>query len=182
MAIGSSVFTRAANLTASQTGPTTWVYDLTFAAWDNYSVFQPNTTITLSGLFGVTAASAPVSTTFPSGLDALNLAWTPQVLNGGTTVVWTHVGGGTGNFAETMKVFGFSLTASGATNGLAALTTSGFSRDISNPLPGGGFNLDFSGFLAGPVAVPEPGVLPLLALGIVAIGFSISRRSRTPLR
>jgi hypothetical protein len=177
LAIGCVAFTRAASFTASQTGPTTWVYDLTFAAWDNYSISQPVTTITLNGLFGVTSAGGPTSTTFPnSTLDTINLAWTSQVLNGGTTVVWTHNGGGTGNFGDPMTVFGFSVSASGATSGLAAFATSGISRDLGNPLPGGGFNLDISGQLAAPVAVPEPGLLPLLALGLIVLrrrlGFS----------
>ena len=51
-------------------GPTT----LTFAPLDNYSIFQPTTTITLTGLFGVTTAAGPTSTDFPQGnLDTTNL-------------------------------------------------------------------------------------------------------------
>lgn len=40
-------------------------------------------------LSGVTAATGPSTTDFSGELDAINLAWTAQVLNGGTTVVWT---------------------------------------------------------------------------------------------
>jgi hypothetical protein len=120
--------------TLSQAGPPVWTYTFTFAPEENYSIFQSNTTITMTGLVGVTAAGAPTSTDFPS-LQATQLAWTPQVLVGGTTVVWTHAGAGTGNFATTLHVFGFSITAAGAANGNVAYATGGMSRDTGNPLP-----------------------------------------------
>jgi hypothetical protein len=172
----------AVHFTPSQTGPATWQYTLTFDPLDNYSISQTNTTITLSGLSGVTAATGPTSTDFPPALNATNLAWTAQVLNGGTKVVWTIVGGGTGNFGTAMHVFGFSVTAAAAQNGTATFATSGMSRDTGSPLPGGGFNLDVTGSVAGPVAAGGPGTgtavgapaatplsLMIAALGLAAI-------------
>jgi hypothetical protein len=168
---------RALTFTVVQTGPNTWVYNLTYDPLDNYSIFQPVTTITFSGLAGVTSATGPTTTDFPTGLDTLNLAWTSQILNGGTTVVWSHTGGGTGNFNVPLHVNGFSITAPGAINGTIAFSTSGFSRDTSNPLPGNLFNLDISGSLAGPTAVPEPSTWALLGLGVIA-GWRLRRRSQ----
>lgn len=158
-----------ASIAPSQTGPATWVYDLTFDPLDNYSIFQPVTTITFTGLFGVTSASGPVSTDFDEPLNTTNLDWSVQVLNGGTTVVWSHVGSGTGNFGNPKHIYGFTIHAPGAVNGVVNYETSGISRDTGNPLPGGGFDLDISGSIAGPVAnanIPEPGTLPLIALGL----------------
>jgi hypothetical protein len=148
----------------TQAGPNTWVYTLTFAPQDNYSITQGTTTITMSGLVGVTAATGPTSTDFPAGAaDTTNLAWTAQVTNGGTTVVWTHIGGGTGNFNTVQHAFGFSITSSGP-NGTGSLVTSGFSRDIPTPLPGGGLDLDITGNVVGP-ATTTAVVLPQIAFG-----------------
>jgi hypothetical protein len=154
----------AVSFTNTQAGPNTWVYTLTFAPEDNYSVTQPSTTITLTGLAGVTSATGPTSTDFPNGNPAvINLSWTAQVVNGGTTVVWTHAGGGTGNFNSVQHVYGFSITAE-APNGTAALATNGFSRDINYPLPGGGFGLDIIGNAVGPANTTSV-VLPQIAFG-----------------
>jgi hypothetical protein len=166
---------QAAIITGQQISANEWTYDLTFAPLDNYSIFQPTTTITLTGLFGVVNAEGPTSTDFPPGfLDTLNLDWTAAVLNGGTEVQWTHVGGGTGNFSDERHIFGFRVFADGATNGLVSLMTSGLSRDTNNPLPNGTFNLDITESVAGPTAppptkVPEPSTLALLSLGGVAL-------------
>jgi hypothetical protein len=46
-----------------------------------------------------------------------HMNWSFQVVNGGTTVVWTLVGPGTGNFNVTKHIFGFSITAPGVLNG-----------------------------------------------------------------
>src|SRR4029077_14753964 len=114
--------------TGAQTGPDQWTYTLTFARLVNYSIFQNVTTITLTGLFGVTGATGPTSTDFPPGLlDTVNLDWSGAVLNGGTEVVFTHGGPGTGNFNDFRHAFGFTIDASGAVNGLVSLATSGFS-------------------------------------------------------
>src|SRR4030095_11593907 len=95
-----------------------WTYTLTYDPLDNST--QPSTgfptTITLSGLLGVTAAGAPTSTDFlpPGGLlDTVNLHWTPTVGNGGTDVVWTNEDddAGTGNFGEPKHVFGFTIVS-----------------------------------------------------------------------
>jgi len=167
----------AATITGQQISTTEWSYTLTFAPLDNYSIFQSDTTITLTGLFGVTSAGGPTSTDFPSTfIDSINKNWTANVLNGGTEVQWTHHGPGTGNFGSEQHVFGFLVFASGASDGLVSLTTSGFSRDVSNPLPGGGFNLDVTGQVAGPVGVPDSGSsLTLLALGISGLAFFTKR-------
>ena len=118
---------------ASATAPGVWTYTLTYEPWDNYSIFQSTTTITLSGLHGVTAASGPVSTDFDNAdISALNLAWTPQVLEGGSKGVWTHVGPGTGNWWIPKHVYGFQVFATGAVTGTVSLVTDGFARDIPN--------------------------------------------------
>jgi hypothetical protein len=164
IALGLIESAEAVSFTNTQAGPNTWVYTLTFAPEDNYSITQASTTITLNGLTGVTAATGPTSTDFPDPtLSAMNLAWTVQVKNGGTTVVWTHAGGGTGNFDTTLHVFGFSITANAPT-GTAAMVTSGFSRDTPNPLPGGGLNLDITGNAVGPASTTSV-VLPQIAFG-----------------
>lgn len=158
----------AVHWTVSQAGPPTWTYTLTFDPEDNYNRFQSPTTITMTGLSGVTAAGAPTSTDFPAGaLTTINLAWTPQVLNGGTTVVWSNSTGGTGNFATPKNVFGFTVTAANAPNGTVAFATSGFALDTTNPN-----SLDISGSVAGPSAtgttptVPAAGPLTLALLSI----------------
>jgi hypothetical protein len=130
----------------------------------------------MTGLSGVTAAGGPTSTDFPA-LQAIQLAWTPQVTNGGTTVVWTHVGAGTGNFPTTLHVFGFSITAAGALNGSVSYATSGMSRDVGNPLPGGGSNLDISGMVAGPASTATVASAPALspiALLLTAVGLALA--------
>jgi uncharacterized protein YjbI with pentapeptide repeats len=142
--------------TATQSGPAQWTYTLTFAPLVNYSIFQSTTTITLTGLVGVTSAAGPTTTDFPvtvnPDLNAVNLNWSATV-NGGT-VVFTHVGPGTGNFPDFRHAFGFTINASGAGNGTAQLATTGFSRDTTNPLPDGTFNLDITDTANGPTVPP----------------------------
>ncbi len=161
--------------TGTQTGPNQWTYTLTFAPLVNYSIFPVATsntnltTITLTGLFGVTSAAGPTSTDFPSGgsptdLNAINLNWSAAVLNGGTKVVYTHVGPGTGNFTNFRHAFGFTINASGAVNGTAPLATSGFSRDTTNQLPDGTFKLDITGTTDGPA--PTASSMSVLATGV----------------
>jgi len=124
----------AVQFTGVQTGPGEWTYTLTYDPMDNYSICQLNTTITLSGLVGVTQAFPPTTTDFPiGGIGDLNLLWTPQVLNGGTTVTWTHAGGGTGNFPSAIHVFGFRVVAPTSTTGSASVATSGFALDGTCP-------------------------------------------------
>ena len=173
----------AVSLSLSSVGGGVWTYILTYDPLDNYSIFQPSTTITLSGLSGVTNAAGPTSTDFdPSGgpLDLINLDWTPAVLAGGTAVSWTHIGAGTGNFPEAKHVFGFTIVAPGAQTGPVALVTDGFSRDTSNPLPDGSFDLDISTEALGPAAaaVPEPTTGLLLGSGLLW-ALRSRKRSRT---
>ena len=162
---------RAVSFDLTAVAPGVWTYTLTYDPLDNYSIFQESTTITLSGLFGVTGATGPSSTDFTEPLNTINLAWTPQVLGGGTSVVWTHIGSGTGNFGGAMHVFGFQVFAPEAATGVASLVTDGFSRDISNPLPNGDFELDIDTTVNGPTspaptAVPEPATIASLAMGL----------------
>ena len=169
----------AVHFTGSQTGPTTWTYNLTIDGLDNYSICQTNTTITINGLSGVTAAGPPTSSDVPStpSFVALQLAWTAQVLNGGTTVVWTHVGPGSGNFGSAFHINGFTITSAG-TNGTGAFATSGFARDGTCPTT----VLDISGTVAGPApastAVPAltPAALALLGVALaVAATIALKR-------
>lgn len=176
----------AVTFTDSQVGPTKWTYDITFGPLDNYSVFQPNTTITLSGLSGVTAAAGPTSTDFPGTLNDVNLNWTAQVTNGGTTVVWTHVGAGTGNFPTPQHIFGFSVTAPAAHNGTVSYSTSGFAQDVGN----GGAHLDISGSIAGPAGSAAPTSVPaasdislaLISLALACAGGYFIKYRREQLR
>ena len=170
----------AVHFTGSQTGPTTWTYNLTIDPLDNDSVCQANTTITITGLSGVTAATPPTSTDIPSaGLAPLQLLWTPQVLSGGTTVVWTHPSGaGTGNFGSAFHINGFTITAT-AQPGIAPFATSGFARDGTCPT----LVTDISGTVAAPTltaaaAAPamSPKMLALLALGLVLTAVVVLRR------
>jgi hypothetical protein len=162
---------RAVSFDLTEVDPGVWTYTLTYDPLDNYSIFQDSTTITLSGLFGVTGASGPSSTDFTEPLNTINLAWTPQVLGGGTSVTWTHIDSGTGNFGGPMHVFGFQVFAPGAVTGVASLVTDGFSRDITNPLPNGDFELDINTTVDGPTSpapttVPEPATIASLAMGL----------------
>jgi hypothetical protein len=155
----------AVSFVCVQSGPTTWVYNLTFAPLDNVSVFQSSTTITITGLTGVIGASGPTSTDFPLGqLNTGMLNWTAQVLDGGTKVVWTNTGVGTGNFGSEKHVNGFTITTAGTPNGTVNLTTNGVARDLGNALPGGAFNLDINTYIQGPAKTTRY-VLPQLAFG-----------------
>lgn len=162
---------RAVSFDLTGVVPGVWTYTLTYDPLDNYSVFQGSTTITLSGLSGVTGATGPSSTDFTEPLNTINLGWTPQVLAGGTSVVWTHIGLGTGNYGVPKHVVGFQVFAPGADSGVASLVTDGFSRDMSNPFPNGDFELDISTTVNGPTspaptAVPEPATIASLAMGL----------------
>jgi hypothetical protein len=163
----------AGSFVGSQTGPTLWTYTLTYDPLDNYSIFQPyTTTITLTGLFGVTGATPPTSTDFVEPwINSVNLNWTPSVSAGGTEVVWTHDGPGTGNFGVPMGVYGFTISATAAVDGTVPVATEGFSRDMTNPLPNGTFDVDFTGATHGPVAnpIPEPATLLLFGSGLFGL-------------
>jgi hypothetical protein len=168
---------QAASWTLTQAGPATWTYTLTFDPLDNCNLFQSPTTITMSGLTGVTSAGAPTSTDFPAGsLNTNNLAWTPQVLNGGTTVVWTNSLCGTGNFPVAKHVYGFSITAAAAPNAMASFVTRGISKDT-----GTSNSLDISGSIQGPApalpSTPAPSslTLALVSTAVAVAGYQIKR-------
>ncbi len=63
--------------------------------------------------------------------------------------------------------------------------TDGFTRDVSNPLPDGSFELDISSDVLGPVAgaaaVPEPATGLLIGSGLLW-AFGKRRRSKTKAR
>lgn len=161
--------TQAVTFVLASAGPPTWTYNINFAANDNYNISTSSTTITLTGLSGVISATGPMSTDFPAGsLNTNNLAWVPQVLNGGTKVVWTNSVGGTGNFPGPKNIFGFTVTAPGAFNGNVSISTNGFSRD---PSP----SLDFTSVVQGPSSVanattplPTSWILALTGMGAAA--------------
>ncbi len=102
-------------------------------------------------------------------LDTTNLAWTPNILNGGTEVVWSHDGYyGTGNFGTAMHVFGFTITAPGAADGTVSIATRGFGVDGQPPIT----SRDISTTVDGPVAaagVPEPATVALAAIGLALV-------------
>jgi hypothetical protein len=171
---------------SSQTGPSTWTYTLQIDPLDNFNISQSSTTITMTGRTGVTSATGPTSSDFPQpfGSSASVLGWTPQVLNGGTKVVWTINGGGTGNFSTVQKIFGFSITAPGASNGTASFVTNGFQVDSNGPIR------DISGSVAAPSTTAPPPTTPvvgapaattftlvLMSLGLALAGsYAVKRR------
>ena len=182
--------TQAVQWTLTSAGPPVWTYTLTFDPLDNCNLFVNPTTITMTGLTGVTSAGAPTSTDFTGSLDTNNRNFTPAVLNGGTTVVWTNPTCGTGNFGVAKHVFGFTVTAPTAPNGTVSFATSGMARDtgVSN-------SLDVSGSVAGPgtgtgtgappagVPAASPLTLVLLSIGLAAAGaLQVKRRMFDHLR
>jgi hypothetical protein len=129
---------QAARFDGVQTGAAEWTYTLTYDPLDNYAVCAPDAvaSIVLSGVHGVAFATGPTSTDFESEvLDVVNLAWWPEVSSDGTAVTWRHFGGGTGNFDVPKHVFGFRVfTAAPAPNGVATVTSTGFSIDRPCPV------------------------------------------------
>jgi hypothetical protein len=154
-------------VTGQQISPTEWMYTVSYEPLDNYAVCPPPgnvATITLTGLSGVTSATAPTSTdidtvtsdpTTINFFNSVNLAWVPEVLNGGTAVRWTHLGPGTGNWSVPLHVFGFKVvTAAPVQSGTVNVATDGFSMDVSasGPCPvQPADDRDFIGTTKGPV-------------------------------
>jgi hypothetical protein len=182
-----STTTMAVQFAGSQTGANTWTYDLTYDPEDNYSICQSSTTITITGLSGVTGAAGPTSTDYAnSTVGAWNLNWTAQVLDGGTRVVWTQnpvSGSGTGNMSGTQHIYGFTITGS-TPSAPAAFATSGFALDGTCPTT----VLDISGSVPGPHGASQatevsgvPGLSPfavaLLAIALIALSLGGMRRS-----
>jgi hypothetical protein len=176
---------QAVQWTLTSAGPPVWTYTLTFDPLDNCNLFVSPTTITMTGLTGVTGAGAPTSSDFTGSFDTSNRAYTPSVLNGGTKVVWTNTTCGTGNFNVAMRVIGFTVTAPTAPNGTVSFATSGIARDtgVSN-------SLDISGSVAGPgtagagtpsaptgAPAASPLTLVVLSIGLAAVGaWQVKRR------
>lgn len=164
---------QAVNFTlASHTGDV-WTYTLELAPLDNYN--PPPATIILDGLYGVTDATKPTSTTLIA-FPEKQLQWTPIILGGGARVVWTITDGGTGNMPSTQYIYGFSVTAPGSATGPVRVSTTGFQTDT------GHLNLDLEDVeIEGPVHpgrvndTPEPSTAVLLLIGISALAH---RRSR----
>jgi hypothetical protein len=149
---------QAASFSGTQTGPNQWSYTLTYHPLDNYAVCPaPGDVlkITLSGLLGVISANNPTSTDFPPGSDPNNAdtvnrqqcngdnitsrCWiNPQVSEDGTSVTWTHLGPGTGNFGDVRHVFGFKVFTNGDAPPIANSTVHGNSTGISLDVGGTG--------------------------------------------
>jgi hypothetical protein len=178
---------RAVEFTLDSRVGDVYTYTLTYEPNNNYNQRGvTSTTITLSGLFGVTSAFGPTSTTYPNYVDdalkAVNLLWTPQVLNGGTKVVWTNddPNSGTGNFSNDIHVLGFRIVAPNTAVGSVQVQTSGFAFDAEPPH---NTDQDISKAVDGPAGhaerdpdpVPEPSTLVLSALGLSA---AVLRRRR----
>lgn len=157
---------------AQQSGDT-WTYTLTYDPLDNYAIpgVEDRATIRLSGLSGVVAATGPTSTDYDNahGND-INLRWTAEVLNGGTEVLWTHIGPGTGNYEVPLHVFGFSVIAPGQVSGEGLFQTTGFSTDIDRGL----IDRDVLGAVT--VPVPEPATWALVFSGLLMAGAASRRR------
>ncbi len=150
-------------------------YTLTYDPLDNYAIpgWEDRATIRLSGLTGVVSAAGPTSTSYDDEFgNAINLNWTAEVLAGGTEVVFTHMGPGTGNYDVPMHVYGFSITAPGQGAGAVAFETSGFRTDTTNGL----FDRDVMGSAVGPV--PEPSTWALLLGGLVVAAGATKLRRR----
>ncbi len=169
---------KAVQWTLTSAGPPTWTYTLTFDPLDNCNIFVSPTTITMTGLTGVTSAGGPTSSDFTGSLDTSNRAFTPSVLNGGTKVVWTNPTCGTGNFGVAKHLFGFTITAAAALNGSVSFATSGMARDngVSN-------SRDISGSVAGPAGsgalptTPAPPTLVLLSISLAIVcAWQVKRR------
>ena len=151
-------------------------YTLTYDPLDNYAIpgWEDIATIRLSGLTGVVSAAGPTSTSYDNEFgNSVNLNWTAEVLAGGTEVVFTHIGPGTGNYDVPMYVYDFSITAPGQGVGVVSFETSGFRTDTTNGL----IDRDIAGRVGGPVPVPEPATWALLLSGLfIAAAASKGRR------
>lgn len=151
-------------------------YTLTYDPLDNYAIpgWEDRATIRLSGLTGVVSAAGPTSTSYDNEFgNSVNLNWTAEVLAGGSEVVFTHIGPGTGNYDVPMYVYGFSISAPGQGVGVVAFETSGFRTDTTNGL----IDRDIAGRVGGPVPVPEPATWALLLSGLfIAAAASKDRR------
>jgi len=147
LALSATTGIHAITIIGGQTAPNEWSYDVVFAPDDNYSICQPNTTITLVGLSHVLAASGPITTDLPGTyFDQTNTNWIPEVLAGGLGVRWTHLGPGTGNYDVERRIFGFRVIADPATNGQVSLATSGVALDGTCPTE----NRDIATLIDGP--------------------------------
>lgn len=165
-----------------------WTYTLVYDPFDNMGFAESgvHASITLSGLYGVTAVSGPTSTDFPAEpVIGMQLAWTGAILDGGSKVVFTmpldH--SGTGNYTTEKHVYGFTLYAPGSVGGEAALATDGFYYGLFPSGSNGGVDpandRDIAKAISGPAApAPEPATWALMILGLGAVGAVARRRVR----
>jgi hypothetical protein len=160
----------AVQFTGLKTGAGEWTYTLTYDPGDNYNrCDQTETTITLSGLIGVTQAFAPTSTDYPDGgID--NLDWTPQVLNGGTTVVWTIVEHGSGNWGVARHIYGFRVLAPSSDSGTVSVATDGFAPDEECPVE----DLDIQTTTVGPASAGHSSIPTLSEWGIIIMSLMLA--------
>ncbi len=145
---------QAVTFTLVSAGPPTWTYNLTFAPLDNCDIDTSPTTITMTGLSGVTGAAGPTSSDFAGALDTSNRNWTPAFTS--TSVTWTNPTCGSGNFPVPKTVYGFTITAPSVSSGLASFATHGFQVD------GHGAVVDASGSIAGP-STTTSGAVPVMS-------------------
>jgi hypothetical protein len=152
----------AVTFTLVSAGPPTWTYNLTILPFDNCDIDTSPTTITMTGLSGVTGAGAPTSSDFTGSLDTNMRNFVPSFSS--TSVTWTNTSCGTGNFGVAKHVNGFTITSTAA-NGSAAFATHGFQVDSHGPV------VDASGSIQGPstTAISVP-VLSPMALLLTMIG------------
>lgn len=164
---------QAVTFTLASAGPPTWTYNLTFAAEDNCNLPSSPTTITLTGLTGVTAAGAPTTTSFTGGLATSNLNWNPTFTS--TSVTWTNPTCGSGNFPVPMTVNGFTFTAAVVQAPTATVTTHNFALDTTPPTP-----VDISGPVPTTsgtgVPVMSPVALLMTMIGLGCAGAYEARR------
>lgn len=163
-----------------------WTYTLIYDPYENMGIGDSgiHATITLSGLSGVTGVSGPTSTDFAfQPINDIQLAWTGEILDGGSRVVFTMPldRSGTGNQTSVQHVYGFTLIAPGAVTGEVGLATNGFydgffvNDGVAHALEPA-YDRDLAKAVAGPVAVPEPGTWAMLILGFAATGGVMRRR------
>jgi hypothetical protein len=147
----------SANLSLSSSAGGAYIYDLSVSSVGSIT-FGPGDTLTLTGLAGVTGASAPLF-----GFSASSTSTTASA----EIVQITETFGGPVGFDGVLTVDSTSLTIG----------------TVEWELSGPDFSTPITGTTEGPVAAPEPGTIGLALIGLCglacAVEFSRSKRSRT---